>query len=46
MSDRDDANTQGDPDDNTDADTVSGGAPEPPDTTDENDRPVDNPSGG
>jgi len=49
MTDRDEsteeANTQGVSDGNTDADTVSGGAPEPPDTTDENDRPVDNPSG-
>ncbi|MDR5699216.1 hypothetical protein [Agromyces aerolatus] len=46
MTGRDEPNTQGDPDENTEADTASGGAPEPPDTTDENDRPVDNPSGG
>lgn len=39
-------NTQGDPDDAVEADTASGGAPEEPDTTDENGRPVDNPSGG
>jgi len=44
-------NTQGVPDEDADADTASGGAPEEPDsidlpdTTDENDRPVDNPSG-
>lgn len=41
-----DQNTQGVPDGDTDADTASGGAPEPPDTTDENGRPLDNPSGG
>lgn len=43
-------NTQGTPDQDTEADTASGGAPEEPTddepTTDENDRPVDNPSGG
>ncbi|MBF4562143.1 hypothetical protein ITJ43_08315 [Microbacterium sp. VKM Ac-2870] len=44
-------NTQGTPDEDMDADTASGGAPDKPDrialpeTTDENDRPVDNPSG-
>lgn len=38
-------NTQGVPDGDVEADTASGGAPELPDTTDENDRPVDNPSG-
>ncbi len=44
-------NTQGTPDEDMEADTASGGAPEEPDkidlpdTTDENDRPVDNPSG-
>lgn len=37
--------TQGVPDGDAQADTASGGAPEKPDTTDENDRPVDNPSG-
>jgi hypothetical protein len=46
MTDRDQANTQGVPDENAEADTASGGAPEKPDTTDENGRPVDNPSGG
>jgi|GEM_PF-2537896 len=40
-------NTQGTPDQATEADSASGGAPEEPDlTTDENGRPVDNPSGG
>jgi hypothetical protein len=39
-------NTPGTPGDNEEADTASGGAPEKPDTTDENGRPVDNPSGG
>ena len=39
------ANTHGTPDHNPEADTASGGAPEEPDTTDENGRPVDNPSG-
>ncbi|MFT4211123.1 MAG: hypothetical protein QM626_04555 [Microbacterium sp.] len=45
-------NTHGTPDGDQDADTASGGAPEPRgtpdenDTTDENGRPVDNPSGG
>ncbi|GAA1991844.1 hypothetical protein GCM10009777_29090 [Microbacterium pumilum] len=38
-------NTQGVPDENPDAGTASGGAPDAPDTTDENGRPVDNPSG-
>lgn len=42
-------NTQGHSDGDVEADTASGGAPEErielPDTTDENDRPVDNPSG-
>jgi hypothetical protein len=39
--------THGGPGADEDADTASGGAPdaELPDTTDENDRPVDNPSG-
>jgi hypothetical protein len=46
MTDREQHNTQGVPDQDPDADTASGGAPEPPDTTDENDMPVDNPSGG
>lgn len=46
----DEQNTQGVPDENAEADTASGGAPEKPDhtptpTTDENNRPVDNPSG-
>ncbi|MFS0867955.1 hypothetical protein AB3M83_11565 [Microbacterium sp. 179-B 1A2 NHS] len=40
-------NTQGVPDDDLDADTASGGSPEEPDvTTDEDGTPVDNPSGG
>ena len=39
-------NTQGTPGDDMEADTASGGAPEEPDTTDANGRPVDNPSGG
>lgn len=43
-------NTQGTPDPGTnadeEADTASGGAPEQPDTTDDQGRPVDNPSGG
>lgn len=38
-------NTQGVPAGNTEADTASGGAPEKPDTTDQNGRPVENPSG-
>jgi hypothetical protein len=46
MTDRDRPNTQGVPDENPDADTASGGAPEEPDTTDQHGRPVDNPSGG
>lgn len=39
-------NTQGTPGEDEDADTASGGAPEQPDTTDDEGRPVDNPSGG
>ena len=39
-------NTQGTPDEDEAADTASGGAPDAPDTTDDEDRPVDNPSGG
>ena len=46
-------NTQGTPGPNEEADTASGGAPERPDqdlldeeTTDEDGKPVDNPSGG
>ncbi|WP_394280250.1 hypothetical protein [Microbacterium sp.] len=47
MSRPDEHNTQGTPDVDEEADTASGGAPEPPDiTTDEHGRPVDNPSGG
>ena len=46
MTDRDQPNTQGVPGENDEADTASGGAPEKPDTTDANGRPVDNPSGG
>lgn len=42
----DQANTQGVPDGDVEADTASGGAPEQPDTTDDQGRPVDNPSGG
>lgn len=38
-------NTHGVPDENPEADTASGGAPEEPDTTDENGKPVENPSG-
>ncbi|SDG72727.1 hypothetical protein SAMN04489810_1121 [Microbacterium pygmaeum] len=44
--DTDKQNTQGTPGEDEEADTASGGAPEAPDTTDENDRPLDNPSGG
>ncbi len=44
--DSDKQNTQGTPGDNEEADTASGGPPEKPDTTDENGRPVENPSGG
>jgi hypothetical protein len=40
-------NTQGTPGTDEEADTASGGAPEEPDiTTDEDGKPVDNPSGG
>jgi hypothetical protein len=39
-------NTQGVADENAEADTASGGAPEPPDATDEDGTPVENPSGG
>ena len=39
-------NTHGTPGENEEADTASGGAADQPDTTDENGRPVDNPSGG
>lgn len=40
-------NTQGEPNQEVEADTASGGAPEDQDlTTDENGAPVDNPSGG
>lgn len=46
MSDPDQHNTQGVPDEDAEADTASGGAPEQPDTTDDQGRPVDNPSGG
>jgi hypothetical protein len=46
LMDSDERNTHGTPGDNEEADTASGGAPEKPDTTDENGRPVDNPSGG
>lgn len=46
MSDQDRQNTQGDPTDDVEADTASGGAPEEPDPTDEKGVPVDNPSGG
>ncbi|MDQ1128305.1 hypothetical protein [Microbacterium sp. SORGH_AS_0888] len=47
MSTPDGHNAQGTPGDDEEADTASGGAPEAPDvTTDENGRPVDNPSGG
>jgi hypothetical protein len=44
--DKDQQNTQGTPDGDVEADTASGGAPDLPDTTDEQGRPVDNPSGG
>lgn len=46
MTDRDPHNIQGTPGENDEADTASGGAPEPPDTTDDEGKPVDNPSGG
>jgi hypothetical protein len=39
-------NTQGVADENAEADTASGGAPEPPGTTDSDGTPVENPSGG
>ena len=39
-------NTQGTPNEDEAADTASGGAPDAPDTTADEDRPVDNPSGG
>ncbi|MCR2812681.1 hypothetical protein NQ166_01610 [Microbacterium sp. zg.Y1090] len=42
-------NTQGTPDGDLEADTASGGSPDEttiPDTTDDDDKPVDNPSGG
>jgi len=39
-------NTHGVADENADADTASGGPPEPAETTDENAAPADNPSGG
>lgn len=40
-------NTHGAPGEDEEADTASGGAPDEPDTTtDEKNRPVDNPSGG
>lgn len=45
MTRHDDQNAQGLPDENAEADTASGGAPEQPDTTDDHGRPVDNPSG-
>jgi hypothetical protein len=38
-------NTQGTPGENEEADTASGGAPEKPDTVDDEGRPVENPSG-
>ena len=41
MTDPDQHNTQGVPDENADADTASGGAPEPPDSTDDDDAPAD-----
>jgi len=44
--DRDTQNIQGTPGGNEEADTASGGAPDLPDTTDEEDRPLENPSGG
>ncbi|HEX5730849.1 hypothetical protein [Microbacterium sp.] len=43
--DNDKQNTQGTPGEDEEADTASGGAPEKPDTTDDEGRPVDNPSG-
>lgn len=40
-------NTQGTPGEDEEADTASGGSPDAADdTTDENGRPLDNPSGG
>lgn len=39
-------NTQGVPDEDAEADTASGGAPEPADTSDDDGTPVENPSGG
>lgn len=49
---KDDQNTQGTPDGTVEADTASGGAPEPADTGDDDvttgddGTPVENPSGG
>jgi len=43
--DEDKQNTQGTPGQDEEADTASGGAPEKPDTTDDEGRPLDNPSG-
>ncbi|WP_430647901.1 hypothetical protein [Agromyces sp. GXS1127] len=43
--DSDAQNTQGTPAGNEEADTASGGAPEEPDTTDEDDRPAEDSSG-
>lgn len=40
--DRDKYNTHGTPGDNEEADTASGGAPEKPDATDENDNTEEN----
>jgi hypothetical protein len=42
---RDTSNPRGTPGEDEEADTASGGAPEEPDTTDGEGRPVDNPSG-
>ncbi|MDQ7878560.1 hypothetical protein Q9R08_11285 [Microbacterium sp. QXD-8] len=45
MTDRDQHNTQGVPGENADADTASGGAPESPDTTDDERHARQQPSG-
>jgi hypothetical protein len=46
MTDHDQHNTQGVPSEDADADTASGGAPEPPTPPTTKDMPVDNPIGG
>lgn len=45
MTDREQQNTHGVPDENADADTASGGVPEEPDATGDHHKSVDNSSG-